>query len=283
MPKKDLSSIFQQLSLKPQKLLHRSKKLPTPKPKSLTSFHIFSDFPPEIQLMIFEEVEQEPRSVIVTTYVTLTIIQNKRGTKRATRHLAKGVCTIPSLLHVNRLARECAFKTYTLSFGRQLSGRPVYFDFGKDTLHFVDPLAFQVFAREAGTQNFRDDVESKLQWMAIGGAAHSVGKKSQTWDRVGRRTMKKIYHWEGPLRWLGLESRARWGFRKKGCRGIKGLILANWWSKKWKEYLRKRDESKDVKVEAPIWYVPAQLVYSIALRVHLLIQNRYAGWVDDRC
>lgn len=52
---------------------------------------------------------------------------------------------IPQLIHVCKDSRRFAMQHYSLSFGPQLQGRPIYFDCKRDLLYIAHRASMQAF------------------------------------------------------------------------------------------------------------------------------------------
>jgi hypothetical protein len=102
-----------------------------------SQFTCFKKLAPELQIMIWSFAISEPQLVFVqvkwfqSNYDDLPIM---------TAH-------IPSVLHVCRLSRALARKTYKPCFS-QIFKHPVYFDQTKDRLVFKSVEAFSIFREE---------------------------------------------------------------------------------------------------------------------------------------
>ena len=79
-------------------------------------------------------------------------------------------CT-PVALHVNAEFRQTAQKFYNLSFGYQLAGEPVYFDFHQDSLLFGSGGALELFRSgirdDENNKEARSEAEKRLRYLAV--------------------------------------------------------------------------------------------------------------------
>ncbi|PMD34371.1 hypothetical protein L207DRAFT_588965 [Hyaloscypha variabilis F] len=105
-----------------------------------TGFPQFSFLPPELRLIVWEFAIPDPR---VIRYSSLSDIE--------CRHLARSTIysleqTLPGILHACYDSRREALKRYRLAFAIEL-GKPLYFDFERDTLEFGDFNALEAFSK----------------------------------------------------------------------------------------------------------------------------------------
>jgi hypothetical protein len=125
-------------------------------------------------------------------------------------------CSVPAALQVNTEFRHEAQKVYKLSFGRQLGGRPQWFDFEKDVLFMGSGGAYDLF--RCGIRNNQNDqdaieeVERQLRHLALGNLRYSdvadfcsnahifrrlrviyVEQRCPSWSRL-------VHHWFQRLR-----------------------------------------------------------------------------------
>jgi 2EXR family len=125
-------------------------------------------------------------------------------------------CSVPAALQVNTEFRHEAQKVYKLSFGRQLGGRPQWFDFEKDVLFMGSGGAYDLF--RWGIRNNQSDhdaieeVERQLRHLALGNLRYSdvadfcssahifrrlrviyVEQRCPSWSRL-------VHHWFQRLR-----------------------------------------------------------------------------------
>lgn len=113
----------------------------------------FAKLAPELQTMIFKEALPEGRIVAFKAVEILVDTPDKwtyewyrneiYGGKYKSLKIVVST-TIPSLLHVNAMAREIAQKEYQLEFEHCLP-HPIYFNFDKDTLYIQSDRANKLF------------------------------------------------------------------------------------------------------------------------------------------
>jgi hypothetical protein len=81
-------------------------------------------------------------------------------------------CSVPAVLQVNEEFRQEAQKFYKLSFGRQLGGKPQWFDFEKDILFMASGGVCDLFRygirNDQNDQDAREEVERQLRHLALG-------------------------------------------------------------------------------------------------------------------
>lgn len=148
--------------------------------KTLTEFTIFEKLAPELRQMIWKEALPGAQAVKITAD---GYNYQERPTLMITTHrfCYRGKASyIPSpLLFVNSESRAIVNADYPLVFAAQLGGRPIRFNFKKDTLYFECPSAMvnfyggtlPMFNPELQTFGFihdMDDVHNKVQHVAVG-------------------------------------------------------------------------------------------------------------------
>ena len=112
------------------------------------TFTLFPDLPGELQIMIwkFATLLTEPRTFRVTT---------RRGSEGKDRdwllypyrrHAHPSYNEVPILFHTTREARATALMSYQLSFSNEFAGKPVYFNFKRDTFLFESLTSMFIFA-----------------------------------------------------------------------------------------------------------------------------------------
>jgi hypothetical protein len=114
---------------------------------------------------------------------------------------------VPAALQVNTEFRHEAQKVYKLSFGRQLGGRPQWFDFEKDVLFMASGGAYNLF--RCGIRNNQSDhdateeVERQLRHLALGNLRYSDVADFCSNAQIFRR-LRVIYMKEGCPSWSRL-------------------------------------------------------------------------------
>ena len=103
-------------------------------------FPHFSLLPPELRLIIWEFAIPDPR---VIRYSSLSYRELRLRTHSSIYGLEQ---TLPGILHASYDSRKEALKRYRLAFTIEL-GKPVYFDFERDTLEFGDFDALEAFSK----------------------------------------------------------------------------------------------------------------------------------------
>ncbi|KAH6721820.1 hypothetical protein BKA61DRAFT_666559 [Leptodontidium sp. MPI-SDFR-AT-0119] len=104
---------------------------------AFNEFKLFPKLPLELRLLIFAAAVAgvEPRNI--------EIFKSENG--RPSSFCLASSASIPGLLHTCREARDVAKKTYKLAFaGRPVRG-PIYFDWDKDSLVFLNEFNFETF------------------------------------------------------------------------------------------------------------------------------------------
>ncbi|APA10109.1 hypothetical protein SS1G_07506 [Sclerotinia sclerotiorum 1980 UF-70] len=115
-------------------------------------FHQFAKLAPELQRMIFEESLPEGRIISLKAVEILVETPDKwtrewystetfGGKYKSARIVVS--TTLPTLLHVNSMAREIAQEKYKLEFSHCLP-HPVYFNFEIDTLYIQSDRAVRL-------------------------------------------------------------------------------------------------------------------------------------------
>lgn len=123
--------------------------------KTYTDFPIFSKFPLELQLVIWDFAVAAYDSRI------LALVMRERPRSAAEEFWIYGLSKvkalpnpIPAILQATHYSRKMALKRWVLTFGNRLAGRPRYFDFSRDIILFQN--------REAAYW-FRSCIRSKIR------------------------------------------------------------------------------------------------------------------------
>jgi len=95
----------------------------------LSTFTLFGDLPPELQLLIWEAARPAPRFIILQGRP-----QNPSRSRWDDQDIYSNA-KVPALLHTCRNSRRIALKWYRLSFGNPTFPPRVYFDWEEDCLH----------------------------------------------------------------------------------------------------------------------------------------------------
>jgi hypothetical protein len=120
----------------------------------------FSDLPTEIRLHIWGWLSQGNRIVSFT----LAEMENNNSPEISKLLLS---APVPSVLQINRESRKISLKYYTLVFAEQLNGKPLYFNFDRDWLHWETRHAWNILTL-FGQKKLSEEEEDKFRFTAIG-------------------------------------------------------------------------------------------------------------------
>jgi len=138
---------------------------------------LFSKLPVEIRLEIWRLSLPALRVVRIYTAKPFRFVSHAQRLPTTTRAIV-GSGPVPLLLHICSESRIFGQKYYSLAFGDQTHSHPVYFDFARDVLCFVDSAAVAAFygkLKSGGGMRSRVrslvedevDIEAKIQFLVV--------------------------------------------------------------------------------------------------------------------
>jgi hypothetical protein len=138
----------------------------------IKEFTLFPSLPTELRLKVWENAMPENR------VVTVTVDRHSGYHRRDSTEFhnegcfkspgyALGHASLPLVFQINHESRSVGLKHYKLSFFEVFAGRPVYFDFTKDTLHLLNWETFHPRKKDGENlckcANANDQVVQELQ------------------------------------------------------------------------------------------------------------------------
>ncbi|KAF7899326.1 uncharacterized protein EAF01_008539 [Botrytis porri] len=166
-------------------------------PEHLTTFSCFSELPTELRLKIWHHCIPAPRDLHIKSknYQSITGRFSFRGWFIDSASLIVGgddTSAIPTILHVNREAREVGLTRYELAFGSYHRVGTAYVDFERDTLNLTQAGSNCVFMLVGGRFEGIDHIE-KVQNLEFRVQLHFWDSNDFCWDDVIQFTgLKKL-------------------------------------------------------------------------------------------
>jgi hypothetical protein len=92
-------------------------------------FTLFPTLLPELRITVWHFAANHQRTITIHDF-------GGSGCQRTGRFAKHNATAVPGVLHANSEARATALKHYTLRFGPQFNGNPIYFNYNADGLCF---------------------------------------------------------------------------------------------------------------------------------------------------
>jgi hypothetical protein len=96
---------------------------------TVVEFTVFHKLLPELRIMVWRFAANHQRTITIHDF-------GGSGCQRTGRFTKHNATAVPGVLHTNSEARTTALKHYTLLFGPQFNGNPIFFNYNADGLCF---------------------------------------------------------------------------------------------------------------------------------------------------
>jgi hypothetical protein len=130
------------------------------------SFTKFPKLSKKLKLKIWEFAADPRRTIVITS----SYITGQENGNTIEYHITHNAPPLPNVLGACRESLEEVVRKYARTFGSQLPGGPIYFNFDRDILFFKDCHALKSWFRNSNPvlRDFTDE-EKKLKVIAISG------------------------------------------------------------------------------------------------------------------